>query len=444
MDKTLLSLRADWERFYAAAIRLTTGGRWAASLPSWARVNLTWFWLDGFFSAACDNIVTTYLVLYILAMGASSAQIGLMSSLSSLTAALLLLPGAILVERSGHHKQFCLVGGGLSRVVLVLLAALPVLLGGQTLIYIAIGVAVSRDAFTYLVYPAWMSITGDIVPIAGRGRFFASRNFVMGVAGMATTFLIGQVITHSGQPAGYQIGLLIAFGLGIISTISFAQLRDPVKAVGTPKLAPLVIRTLIQDLKIQPGFIALLGTAALWNFSVNVPGPFFSVYQVRVLHASASMVGITSIAGSLAALLVQPRLGALADRWGARRLQLMSGLLIPVVPIAWAFARTAWNIIPINFLSGGLWAAYNLAAFNYLLALIPDNMRARFSAVYQVVVMFSLSVGAAVGSLLLNQFGYAVIFWGSGIGRLAAALLCASFSLVLVDKAPHSIKEDLR
>jgi MFS family permease len=431
MDKKLFSLRADWEHFRAAALQFPTGGSWAASLPGWASRNLSWFWLDGFFSAACDNIVLTYLVLYILAMGASSAQVGLMSSLSNLTAALLLLPGAVMVERIGHRKRITLLGGALSRVVLVLLAALPILLSGQALIYIAIIVAVSRDAFTNLVYPAWMSITGDIVPLAGRGRFFASRNFVMGAAGMVSTFLIGLVITHSGQPLGYQIALLIAFGLGVASSLSFARLRDPVTTAATRKAAPLALRSLLKDLKIQPGFMALLGTAALWNFSINVPGPFFSVYLVRNLHASASMVGITSIAGSLAALLVQPRLGALADRWGARKMQIMSGLLIPIVPIAWAFAQTAWNIIPINLLSGALWAVYNLAAFNYLLALIPDNKRARFSAAYQIVVMFSLSVGAAVGSLLLNQFGYAVIFWGSGIGRLAAALLFAVFSIVL-------------
>jgi MFS family permease len=440
MDKKLLSLRADWEHFCAATVRFTTGGSWAASLPGWARHNLSWFWLDGFFSAACDNIVTTYLVLYILAMGASSAQIGLMSSLTNLVAGLLLLPGAVLVERQGHRKQICLVGGALSRVVLVLLAALPMVLGGQTLIYIAIVVSVSRDAFTNLIYPAWMSITGDIVPLIGRGRFFASRNFIMGVAGMATTFLIGEVITHSGQPLGYQIALLIAFGLGVASTISFARLRDPVIPANTPKATPLAIRALVRDLKIQPGFLALLGTTALWNFSVNVPGPFFNVYLVRNLHATASMVGATCIATSFAALLVQPRLGALADRWGARRLQLMSGLLIPIVPVAWVFAQTAWHIIPINLLSGALWAVYNLAAFNYLLALIPDDMRARFSAVYQVVVLFSLSIGAAVGSLLLNQFGYAVIFWGSGVGRLAAALLFAIFSIGLVDRGGLSEK----
>ena len=85
--------------------RLTLGGDWALSEPAETRHNLRWFWFDGFFSSASDNILATYLVLYLLALGASRAQIGLLSSLSSLSVALVLLPGALLVERIGHRKE---------------------------------------------------------------------------------------------------------------------------------------------------------------------------------------------------------------------------------------------------------------------------------------------------------------------------------------------------
>jgi MFS family permease len=130
-----------------------------------------------------------------------------MNSLSSLTAAVLLLPGAFLVERVGFRKQITIAGGGIARLVLVLLAVLPIFSGCQSLVYIAIILSVTRDTFNNLVYPAWMSLTGDIVPLAGRGRSFASRNFVMGAAGMVTILLIGQIIIRSGQPTGYQIAL---------------------------------------------------------------------------------------------------------------------------------------------------------------------------------------------------------------------------------------------
>jgi hypothetical protein len=63
--------------------------------------------------------------------------------------------------------------------------------------------------------------------------------------------------------------------------------------------------------------------------------------MVENLKANATMVGITSITSTVASLLVQRRLGRLVDRWGAHRLQLISGLLIPILPFAAAllFAR---------------------------------------------------------------------------------------------------------
>ena len=72
-----------------------------------------------------------------------------------------------------------------------------------------------------------MSITGDIVPIDGRGRYFGSRNFVMAIAGILTTSLIGALITQTGSPSGIQMALLIAFMFGAASTFSFAHVSDP-------------------------------------------------------------------------------------------------------------------------------------------------------------------------------------------------------------------------
>ncbi|MBE0699720.1 MAG: hypothetical protein IH586_22570 [Anaerolineaceae bacterium] len=69
-----------------------------------------------------------------------------------------------------------------------------------------------------------------------------------------------------------------------------------------------------------------------------------------------------------------------------------------------------------------------MGSFNYLLNIIPQTRRARFSAVFQVVVTISLAIGAALGSLVVTRWGFAAVFAGSAIGRLAAALFFARIS----------------
>jgi MFS family permease len=429
MRKQASILNNAWAHLRQSFAHLTTGGDFALSLSGEARHNLHWFFFDGLYASASDNIIGTYFILYFLILGATNAQIGFMSSLSSLSAAFLLLPGALLVERLGRRKQIVLLGGGtISRLVIILWVLVPLTgLKGPALIYLVMGLTVTRDAFANLSYPAWISLLADIVPLEGRGRYFGSRNFVMGVAGMVTVVLIGELITRAGKPLGYQLALGLAFLLGAISTYSYSRIRDP-HGIHPPEVgAPLVLKDVISHLKAHPGFLAMSGVAVLWNFSLNVAGPFFTPYLVQNLKATATMVGITSVASTISSLTLQRKMGELCDRWGPHRMMLISGLLIPIVPFSWIFARAAWHVIPINIMSGALCGAYNLAAFNFLLDLTPREQRARYSAIYQVVVTIALAIGAAVGGLIVTLWGYVAIFLCSSLGRLLAAILFARF-----------------
>jgi MFS family permease len=405
-----------------------TGGDWALELPEKTKRNLRWFWSDGLFSSASDNIIITYMTLYVLALGATRAQIGIMSALSSLSATLLLLPGALLVERINHRREIILLfGGGISRLAIFIIALIPFGLKGEALVLTAMALSITRYAFANLSFPAWLSFAADIVPMEGRGRYFGSRNFIMGIAGMLTILLVGALITRFNKPEGYQLGMALAFVLGSASTFSFSRLHDPARETVPQTPPPLEWSALWQDLRKLPALPALIATAVVWNFFLNVPGPFFSVYMVENLKASATMVGIASVTTAISSLLVQRRLGRLADRWGAHRLQLISGLLIPILPVAWVFTRAPWHVIPINIVSGVLWGAYGLASFNLLLELTPQEGRARYSAIYQMFVTLALAAGAVVGGWMVTQWGYTAIFVTSAVGRLLAALLFARF-----------------
>jgi MFS family permease len=428
MSNQALSFSEIRERLTRSMSLLMTGGEWALALPNKIQHNLRWFWSDGLFASASDNIIITYMTLYVLALGATRAQIGTMSALSSLSATLLLLPGAILVERFSHRKVLTLLfGGGIGRFALLCIALIPFGLKGQALVITAMALSILRDAMGNLSFPAWLSFTADIVPMEGRGRYFGSRNFIMGVAGMIVVLVVGAVIPRFSQPEGYQLGMALAFIFGAISTYSFSRLHDPSEQTAPAPQPRLDLRTAFSELRKQPALTALIATAVMWNFFLNIPGPFFNVYLVENLKANATMVGITATASSVASLLVQRQLGKLADRWGARRMQLVSGLLIPVLPLGWAIAGAAWHIIPINLVSGVLWGAYGLASFNLLLELTPQEGRARYSAMYQVCVTLALAVGAMVGGWMVTHFGYTAIFVTSAIGRFASALLFARF-----------------
>ena len=407
-------------------VDLPVGGAWGRSLQDRLQQNLKHLWLDGLFASASDNIILNFVSLYILALGASEVQIGLMSSLSSFVGAGMLLLGAILAEKLGRHKEITTFsGGGFARLSVLMLIFVPMIFKGPAMIWVAIAFSVARDSFGNLSYPAWVSVLNEVVPIEGRGRYFGSRNFVMSIAGMATTLLAGKLITMFVHETGYQIALGVAVVLGAFSTVNFFKIKTTPKYKQSFHLSGFSLRKISSLFKGQPQFVALMITAAVWNFAINVSGPFFNPFMVKNLHFTASEVGFLAVVTSLSSLLVFNRLGTLSDRLGPRKVQLISMRLIPLLPILWLLAQEVWHVALINIFGGVIWAAYNLTSFNLMLNSIPKNQVPRYSALYQIMVTLSLAFGALLGSSLIEHLGFHTLLIISAIIRVIAVVLFA-------------------
>ena len=409
-------------KFRTSLGRFIVGGEWADDLPKPNRRNLVNFWFDGLFSAASDTIPLNYLSLYLLALGATGSQIGIFSALTSLAAAIFLLPGALIVERFGHRKDITVwFGGGLARITLLILALLPFGMTGQVLIWVVILFSVIRSAAGNLAFPGWMSMIGDIVPLETRGRYFGSRNLAMVVAGMLMTYLMGEFITWAGSPQGYQLSLILAFVVGMLSTYFYAGIKDHQAQQPLPAASQVSLTEIWKHFLKSPLFISFCMASAIWNFSVNVAAPFFNVYMVQNLNFTAAMVGITAVSTSITKIFVQKKIGELSDRWGSGKVQLVAMFLIPILPVAWVFVTQLWHVVAINILGGVLWGAFELVSFNFLLQFTPDDLRARYSAIFQIIITLSLAGGAILGSSIILWWGYNGIFLVSAIGRLLAA-----------------------
>jgi MFS family permease len=422
------SLRSIGAILWQRIIDGTAGGSWSRQLSESTRRNLRWFYSDGSFSSASDSITVTYLTLFLLSLGASGAHIGWLTALSSLAAVAVLLPGAMLSERVQSRKKLVLYSGGVvSRVVLLLFALVPFIFGGQAAVIVVIVLKVCGDTAANLGFPAWASLTAVIVPFTWRGRYFGSRNITMGIIGMIVTYAIGQLITGAGAPIGYQIAFGLAFLFGSISTFSYANITDPPTSPITTAPENYTLKALLVTLKSDRNFLAYCGYIIVWTFGLNIAGPFFTVYQVEVLKASPVLVGFISIASTLAGLPAQRYFGTLADRWGARRVLLLTGFIIPLVPALWAFTNQSWQPIFVNIFAGVLWAGYNLAAFNFLLTFTKPENRARYIAIAQIAVTLSTAVGAAAGGEIVTRWGYVAIFLGSAMFRLLGSLVFARY-----------------
>lgn len=434
-------IRFLWVRFKRNFRRFTWGGPWAVTLSTEKRRNLTLFFYDGLFSAASDKIILTYITIYLLTLGATRQQIGFLSSFSNFTAAILLIPAAIVVERTGARKKITVTSASGSRIVVLLMALLPFFLfPSSALVWVILALALLREALNNFGYPGWLALTADIVPIEGRGRYFGTRNLIMGLAGMIIALIVGELITRIGDPLGYQLAFIFAAIFGGVSISYFSRLKDPQEELEGPLAVRSNFKEILLSLKDHTYFLLFCSFAAFWNFSINIAAPFFTVFMVDTLNFTAAMIGVVTVSNTIANLIVQRRVGFLADKWGNRNVAVAFMLLIPLLPLLWGlWVRQYWQVILIQTIGGFLWGAYNLASFNNLLLQTPPEQRVRFSALYQIIVTLALSGGAALGSFLIPRFDFLGVTLTSAVGRWLAAIF-----FILLIREPgdkHKLKE---
>ncbi len=413
--------------------------------PSQVR-QLRWLWMDGVFGAISAAFFSNFIGLFAVAFGATNAQVGQLTAVASLCGLLALFPGARAIQWLGGRRKaiVLLFSGGLARLAVLAWALIPLVFHNPALAIGAIIVFNAVNTFgTNFATPASTALIAELVPVQLRARFFSHRNPAINVATLAAIPLAGWLIkvgTRPGNPfAGYQIVFAIAFLVGVIATFAYGGISDPLPVAAKRQTSPMA--QTVQALLHAPGFLVLIGFSLVWNFSVQLAGPFFNVYLVHNLGANMGMVGWLAAAPSISALIFQRQITRLMDRRGNIWVQAISALLIPVLPIGWMLVTAPWQVTLINLTSGILWTAFNLANFNVLLELAPAEARPDAAAVFQFVVAGSAVLAPPLGGYLADALGFHSLFAVSAIGRgIAAAAFCLWF-LIRVPRRAHLVAE---
>ena len=266
--------------------------------------------------------------------------------------------------------------------------------------------------------PAWTALQADLIPKSIRGRYYANRNMVCNISALlatvVATFLLGLRF-----PLNFQIifGGAAVLGLTasyIFSTIDFAQ--SPPK----PKQAGTTFRSKVKDFwrKWAPsGFPQLRGEF----FDLELRGEFSQLVLCGLLRGGfgrcSRLLGCPfrhqpGHPGSGAALL-----GRLADVFGQKNVMLASGIGVVVLPLLWWGTRNAWFPFLIYAINGLAWGGYNLAAFNLLLEITPDDNRTVYVGGYNTLMGVAMAVGPLAGGFAAEIFGLRPLFLTSGLFR---------------------------
>jgi predicted MFS family arabinose efflux permease len=389
------------------------------------RRGLTLFYWDAVFSQLGDASSANYVNLFLVALKASNTQIGFLATLTQILTALAPIPGALFAERSGNYRANVIMPALIARIGWFALALLPFAPLGDSVILIAIGLFGLRAFLMSWLTAPWTAFVGRLVPARLRASYFATRNFGSGIATIGATLAAGQIIGAIGFPFGYAAIFVFSGLMGLAACWLFARIpferQSPAPAAAS---RTSTFSNALGLLRSQPQFARYLLCNCALALAVGIGGPFIQVYQVRELGFSAGAIGLLASLELGTNIVMQRVYGSLImRRYGEQRVMRFLRFLTALVPFLWLFATTPAAGIPIVMLAGAIWSGHELANFNGLLNVTPEDGRANYIALHTFATALCAAVGPAIGGAVVDSIGFFPLFGASTALRAAAAML---------------------
>ena len=330
------------------------------------------------------SIAFPFLSLYILALGGTPSEIGLINSLG-------ILAGMILYPVGGH------LGDKMGRARLVGYATYAYAI--SNLLYVFANswqmVAIAQFFHQILQFymPAMNALEADSLPPGVRGRGFATMMAIPASVRTIAPYVGGWIITAYG---GGDIGIVqavrlcwfLTFLVGVLvatmrlkylrETLPPGDLEDRITLKRMPKILKDSYAGILESLKwVNKSLWGVITLEVVSSLFIAMTAPFWVVYANSVLGLQAYEWGILLLIAGLIGVILAFPLGSLVDRFGSRRMIVLALCLTPPTIFLYiysdGFLAVAAILCVITVINGML-----VPGFSTLIAnIIPRNKRSR-------------------------------------------------------------------
>ena len=343
------------------------------------------------------SIVYPFFSLYILALGGTPVQVGIINSLGIIAGMFLYPVGGYIADRMGRVKLvgFSTYAYAISHLFFVFAD------NWQT---VALGQFLSNLFLFYT--PAMNALQADSLPPGVRGRGFATIMAIPGSIRIIAPYVGGWIIAYFG---GGDLGMIravrlcwgVAFLVGLLvatirlkflrETITEDEVSDRLSLRELPRIVKESYRSIFESMRwMDSSLRGIVITEIVSSLFVAMTAPFWVVYAKQVVGLEPVQWGtVLLLSGALGIIMAFP-LGSLVDRVGPLRMILMAMGLAPAVIFAYLFSDGFYGVAAIlctmSLINGMLMPAFSTLIAN----LIPRSRRGRlYSLLGERGVMFS-------------------------------------------------------
>jgi MFS family permease len=381
----------------------------------------TWFGI-------VNGLATTFVSVFALRMGATTAQVGWLAALPALVNVVWLIPAARIIERQRRRLPLILWSGLLQRLGYLAMALMPFLIvTGRVEALILINTLITLPAA--LINTAITSLLPDLTLPERRAEVVSVRWLILAAAATGAALLGGWFLDLVVVPLNYQLLLGAGAVLSLISLRYLRRIRVPDAVLYGREIRPgrryswRRLRNSLAGVRAHRGFLRFSLASFVFYWGLYLPGALWSVFRVRDLAASDTWIGLIAVVVDGSTIVGYFLWGKISARRGDRWVLVVTALGVTAYSLLTALIPSIGWMIPTSMLGGFAWAGCNLAMFNVMLGVSPADRRPTYVALYTALMNVTAFAGPLLGAALSDWVGIRPAFVVSSAVRGIGVLL---------------------
>ncbi len=354
------------------------------------------------------NIISPFLPIYAVKMGASSLQIGLVQGAFSMSGIGTLLFVGRLSDRFG--RKIFLAGG----LIILAVSSIGLMFATCPVHLMLLRFVQGLGASTYLAIS--QAYLGDAIQAGKEGKSIGHFNTFL-FAGMGAGPLAGGIIADAFSISAAFLVLALLNFLGLIIMLLFIEEKPRKTAAREHASVTAPLKNLVFQGVLSYRTAIGVSTATLMAFV-----PLFAGLKIGL---SAGLIG-TLLAARIPISFTQSYTGRLADRWDRRLMVISSGILCVIAISLLPSSRGFWGLL-IAYLAVTAGQAIGIPAAN---TYVVQEGRTYGMGVSVTLFMMAMYVGNSIGPVALggiaDRLGLGSAFYAAAICMAAGTTVFAS------------------
>ena len=352
--------------------------------------------------------VATFLSVFLIRLGASNLQVGLLTSMPAVTGALLAIPIGDFIQR----RTNIILWYARSRLWVLssyaLTGLMPFIAGAENTITAIIIIWALATLPQTMVNVTFTLVMGAVAGPTKRMELMSRRWTTLGVVNALSVALVGWTLDQIGFPINYQVVFIASFVGGLISYYFSTSIVLPEGGhVPSDARRPwyAAFTGMRQLLAAQPAFARFTAAQFIYRCGISMAIPLLPLYWVRVAQASDSSIGLINTVTSGVLMIAYALWIAVSRRWGQRIVLLICGVGISLYPLLVATSGSIWQLVVYGGMAGIFVAGADLVLFDLLVATCRPDMRGPSVGLYHTTTYIATFAAPLLATAAADRIG---------------------------------------